>query len=108
MAVSKATLGKTLFWGALSAALYGFLFYFADEFVRLAQTTQNVCVVQTGTHMDYYSKATQELCAAKGGRFVEGTWWYVFAPILMAFAISFVHGNFTGLFWDLVGLKAKK
>jgi len=25
--------------------------------------------------------------------------------ILIAFAVSYVHGAFTGLFWDLMGLK---
>ena len=30
------------------------------------------------------------------------------AAIALAFALSYTHGLFTGLFWDLVGLKAKK
>jgi hypothetical protein len=48
------------------------------------------------------------MCAAKGGHFVHGTWWFVFIPIALAFALSYTHGIFTGLFWDVVGLKAKK
>jgi hypothetical protein len=32
----------------------------------------------------------------------------VFGPIALAFALSYTHGIFTGLFWDVVGLKAKK
>jgi hypothetical protein len=55
----------------------------------------------------YYNDATAELCAAQGGTFIEGTWWYVFAPIALAFALSYTHGTFTSLFWDVVGLKAK-
>lgn len=55
-----------------------------------------------------YNKATPELCAAANGSFVEGTWWYVFAPIALAFALSYTRGLFTGLFWNVIGLKAKK
>lgn len=33
--------------------------------------------------------------------------WYFFGPILIAFVFSLVHGNFTGQFWDLFGIKAK-
>lgn len=32
----------------------------------------------------------------------------VVIPIGIALIISFVHGAFTGRFWDLLGLKAKK
>lgn len=108
MASSQSSLGKTLFWGGLTAALYLFLFQFADEFIRLAHTTVDACVVQEGMKTDYYTKATEVACADKGGSMVSGTWWYVFAPIAMAFALSYTHGIFTGLFWDVVGLKAKK
>jgi len=108
MASSQASLGKTLFWGGVTAALYGFLFLNADEFLRLAHTTVDACVVQNGMGVDYYNKPTAELCAEKGGTLVVGTWWYVFAPIALAFALSYTHGLFTGLFWDVVGLKAKK
>jgi hypothetical protein len=33
---------------------------------------------------------------------------YAFLPIAAAFLISFVHGNFTGNFWTLLGIEAKK
>src|SRR5690349_702413 len=31
--------------------------------------------------------------------------WHVLVPIGIAFAISWTHGAFTGLFWELMGLK---
>lgn len=108
MAASQSSLGKTLLWGGVTAALYWGLFIYADEFLRLAYTTLDACAVHGGMEAVYYNKATPELCAAKGGEFIKGTWWYVFAPIAMAFALSYTHGLFTGLFWDVVGLKAKK
>jgi hypothetical protein len=108
MSSNSSSLGKTLFWGSLTAVLYGGLFVYADDFQHLAHTTVDACVVQGGAHTDYYHKATRELCAEKGGSLVDGTWWYVFAPIALAFALSYTHGIFTGLFWDVVGLKAKK
>lgn len=33
--------------------------------------------------------------------------WYFFVPMTIAFVFSVVHGNFTGQFWDLFGIKAK-
>ena len=108
MASSQASLGKTLLWGGIAATLYGFLFYFADDFLRLAHTTQDACMVQSGTNINYFNEATPELCAEQGGTLIQGTWWYVLAPIAMAFALSYTHGIFTGLFWDLLGLKACK
>jgi len=33
--------------------------------------------------------------------------WSFLVPILIAFAISYGHGNFTALFWDWLGIKAK-
>lgn len=108
MATSQASLGKTLIWGGITALLYWVLFHYADEFLRLAHTTLDACVLQENMNTVYFNKATPEMCAAKGGSFIDGTWWYVFAPIAMAFALSFTHGLFTGLFWDVVGLKAKK
>ncbi len=32
---------------------------------------------------------------------------YFMIPIVIAFIFSVVHGNFTGYFWDLLGIKAK-
>ena len=74
----------------------------------MAHTTLDTCLLHNDTDTDYHHKVTPERCAAEGGAFIEGTWWYVFAPIAMAFALSYTHGIFTGLFWDVVGLKAKK
>ncbi len=34
--------------------------------------------------------------------------WTFLIPIVIAFAISYTHGNFTAAFWDLLGIKAKK
>lgn len=34
--------------------------------------------------------------------------WYFIAPVVIAFLISFVHGNFTAHFWEVLGIKAKK
>jgi len=36
----------------------------------------------------------------------EGGWNFIY-PVLIAFVFSIVHGNFTGHFWDLFGIKAK-
>lgn len=33
--------------------------------------------------------------------------WHFFLPISIAFVFSIVHGNFTGQFWDMFGIKAK-
>jgi hypothetical protein len=33
---------------------------------------------------------------------------YALVPIAMAFAFSFVHGNFTGSFWSSLGVEASK
>ena len=34
--------------------------------------------------------------------------WYFIVPISIAFLFSFVHGHFTGQFWDVLGIKAKQ
>ena len=108
MAVSQAALGKALIWGVVTAGLYWFLFQYSGGFEKLAHTTLDACLVQENGATTYYNNATPELCAAQSGTFIKGTWWYVFAPIALAFALSYTHGIFTGLFWDVVGLKAKK
>ena len=33
--------------------------------------------------------------------------WSFLLPVTVAFAISYGHGNFTALFWDWLGIKAK-
>jgi hypothetical protein len=108
MSQEKSKLSQTLFWGGITIALYWMLFQYAGDFLRLAHTTLDACAVPGETKTLYLNKATAELCAAEGGQFIEGTWWFVFAPIAMAFALSYTHGNFTGLFWDVIGMKAKK
>ena len=108
MIKDKSKLGPALLWGGVTALLYWVLFHYADYFQQLAHTTLNACAVGDPAHPTYYNKVTAELCSAEGGNFVEGVWWYVFAPIALAFALSYTHGNFTSLFWDVLGLKAKK
>ena len=107
MAVSRATLGKALVWGVLTVGLYLFLFVYSGTFEHLAHTTLDACLIQEGGVATYYNKVTPDLCAAQNGSFIKGTWWLVFAPIALAFALSYTHGIFTSLFWDIVGLKAK-
>ncbi len=34
--------------------------------------------------------------------------WYFIAPVAIAFVFSYVHGTFTGHFWDILGIKARK
>ena len=38
----------------------------------------------------------------------EGEKLYALIPLAIAMVFSFVHGAFTGHFWDLLGLRAKK
>jgi len=49
-----------------------------------------------------YLFADQILEVSKQGK------WYFIVPIAIAFTFSLVHGNFTGQFWDLFGIKAKQ
>jgi len=65
---------QTLFYGAISIALYFSLYLFAEPILEMS----------------------------KQGR------WYFIVPIAIAFVFSLVHGNFTGQFWDLFGIKAKQ
>lgn len=37
----------------------------------------------------------------------EGRWAF-WIPVTIAFVFSFAHGSFTGEFWDVLGVKAKK
>jgi hypothetical protein len=71
-------LATTLILGVASAALYALLFLFADELVELAHLTR------------------------------EGNKLYALIPLAIAMVFSLVHGAFTGYFWDLLGLRAKK
>ena len=64
--------------GTLSILLYLLLFQFSDRLTALAAAT-------------------------RGGEEL-----YALVPIGIAVVFSFVHGAFTGQFWDLLGLRAKK
>lgn len=75
---SKSAIAITLVMGILSISLYFLLFLYADTLTELAM-------------------------AARNGNKV-----YALIPIGIALLFSFVHGVFTGKFWDLLGLKAKK
>lgn len=105
MNLHKAHWGKVIFWGSVTAFLYAGLFYYSDLILHFAHTTPDACVVGHGAEAVYYHKADAMACAAKGGLLEKGHWLHTFIPILIAFAISFAHGIFTGLFWDIMGLK---
>ena len=76
---SPRALVITIILGAASTSLYGLLYLFADELPELAALNRR------GEHKIY-----------------------ALIPILIALIFSFVHGAFTGHFWDLLGLRAKK
>ena len=101
----KVYWGKAFFWGAITALLYAVLFTYSGFILHMAYTTPTACVVSHDAVAVYYHKVTLEACTEKGGVIVAGTWWHVLVPISIAFAISFTHGAFTGLFWELMGLK---
>lgn len=86
MTVSRKTPGRspralvlTLILGAASASLYILLFVYSDKLPELAAMSR------------------------QGGHTL-----YALVPIAVALVFSFVHGAFTGHFWDLLGLRAKK
>ena len=47
-----------------------------------------------------YEREVIEICR-------RGGWWFLF-PVTVAFVFSVFHGTFTGLFWDALGVQAKK
>lgn len=71
-------LAVTLALGATSAGLYVLLFVYGDRLTELA-------------------------LRARDGQRV-----YALVPLAIAMVFSFVHGAFTGRFWDLLGLRAKR
>jgi hypothetical protein len=75
---SSRALVITLILGAASAGLYFLLFLFSDRLTELAAAT----------------RAGEKI--------------YALVPLVVAMVFSFVHGAFTGHFWDLLGLRAKK
>lgn len=107
MSETNTSWTKTLFWGALVGILYWALFHHVNEILRFAHTTGRACVVNQGGELIYYAEPAAEACAANNGTLVEGNWLFVFIPILIAFAVSYVHGAFTSSFWDSIGFKAK-
>ena len=66
---------KAVVYGAASVALYALLYLYAEETVELARRTH------------------------------EGEKIWFLAPIAIAFLFSWVHGAFTGYFWDALGMK---
>jgi hypothetical protein len=76
---SPRALVLTLILGLASAGLYTLLFLFSDRLPALAALSR------------------------EGGHKV-----YALVPLGIALVFSFVHGAFTGQFWDLLGLRAKK
>jgi hypothetical protein len=101
----SARWGKAVFWGSVTAILYALMFSYSDLILHLAHTTPEACVVDLGTTVSYFHKLDATACAAQGGHLEPSKPWHVLVPILFALAISFTHGAFTGLFWDLMGLK---
>lgn len=75
MTIDKASLPKALIFGVVNALLYTLIFVYSDQLVNYAKRTQQG----------------------------EKIWFIV--PIIIAFIISYVHGTFTGAFWDTLGLK---
>jgi hypothetical protein len=58
-------------------------------------------ILSAGLYFLLYLFADQITELSKQGR------WYFIVPMVIAFVFSIVHGNFTGYFWDLLGVKAK-
>lgn len=75
MTFDKASLPKALIFGVISAVLYTLMFIYSDHLVEFAHLTRQ------GEHI-----------------------WFI-VPIIIAFIFSYVHGTFTGAFWDTLGLK---
>lgn len=75
---STRSLVITLILAAMSSGLYILLYMFSEELTGFTS-------------------------AARSGELL-----YAFIPIIVALVFSFVHGAFTGHFWNLLGLRAKK
>lgn len=75
---SPRALVLTLVLGAASAGLYALLYLFSNTITELAALTR------------------------------QGEKLYALVPLVIAMVFSLVHGAFTGHFWDLLGLRAKK
>ncbi len=75
---SRRAFVVTLVLGAASIGLFLLLYLFSDTLPQLAAATR------------------------------QGDKLYALIPIAIAMVFSLVHGAFTGAFWDLLGLRAKK
>ena len=75
---SSRALGITLALGAASAGLYVLLFLSSSLLPELAAATR------------------------------QGEKFYALVPVVIALVFSFIHGAFTGHFWELLGVRAKK
>lgn len=73
--VRKKPVGKMIFMGILSVALYAVLLM-KQDFIN--------------------------------NTFGKGGIIYAFFPIITAFVFSYFHGSFTGDFWTVLGVEAKK
>jgi len=76
--VSPRAVVITVLLGAASGGLYFLLYLFSDSLPQLAAATR------------------------------QGDKLYALIPVAIAIVFSLVHGAFTGAFWDLLGLRAKK
>ena len=81
---SARAVAITLALGVASTGLYVLLFVFADRLPEIAAATRN-------------GETPYGIALA-----------LALVPILIALVFSFVHGAFTGRFWDLLGLRAKR
>lgn len=108
MKTDPAIWTKTFFWGAVTAVCYAAMFSNTGAIMHMAHTTLPSCIVEgvAGAPAAYFHQLDAAACAAKGGLAEPGHPWHVALPILVAFLISYVHGAFTGLFWEAMGLKA--
>ena len=75
--ISWSKVGTALIYGAGSVGLYSLLYHYNAELIQMAQTTHH------------------------------GEKAYFFVPIVIALVFSFIHGSFTGHFWEALGIKAK-
>ena len=77
----------------------------------MAQSTTKKKPVSKMFIMGIISVALYALLLAKQDEvnilFGKGSW-YAFLPIITAFVFSFVHGNFTGDFWTVLGVEAAR
>ena len=68
---------------------------------RIVTKTVVYGILSAGLYFLLYLFSEQITELSKQGR------WYFMVPMTIAFVFSIVHGNFTGYFWDLLGVKAK-